>query len=88
MPRPFFIDCEKLMTNLSFTLNSLSQFDDWMITKIKVSEPKRELDTPGWWSYQPQNNYPETNILAEAQDALKNAFLFRRIVPNMKCHTL
>ena len=43
--------------------------------------------TPGWWSYQPQNNCPETNILAEAQDALKNAFLFSGIVPNKKCHT-
>ena len=74
MPRPFFIDCEKLMTNLSFTLNSLSQFDDWMITKVKVSEPKRELDTPGWWSYQPQILSPKRNILAEAQVSLKNAW--------------
>ncbi len=32
--------------------------------------------TPGWWSDQPQNNCPERNILAEAREALKNAFLF------------
>ena len=32
MPEPLFIGFE----------NSLSQFDDWMITKAKVSEQKRE----------------------------------------------
>ena len=32
--------------------------------------------TPGWWSDQPQNNCPKGNILAEAREALKNAFLF------------
>ena len=35
-----------------------------------------KMNTPGWWSDQPQNNCPEGNILAEAREALKNAFLF------------
>ena len=43
--------------------------------------------TPPWPSYQIRFSSPETNILAEAQDALKNAFLFSGIVPNMECHT-
>ena len=43
--------------------------------------------TPSWPSYQIRFFSPERNILAEAQDALKNAFLFSGIVPNMECHT-
>ena len=45
------------------------------------------ISTPSWPSYQIRFFSPERNILAEAQDALKNAFLFSGIVPNMECHT-
>ena len=58
-------------------------------------ESKEKLDlwfndahTPTWPSYQIRFFSPERNILAEAQDALKNAFLFSGIVPNMECHIL